>query len=148
VSTDEYPVGTWRNSPNPDPRQRHDRPPGFVPPSHVRTFTPEEIASMNNNPTRINITQRDADEKTLVIRGEGDLSFDAQKEEVRRLNSIMLARIGAKLAGKGADDDVILSQLSKCSAIAKQWAAEERQAGNTGNEDDIAALQRQAKKAR
>lgn len=119
-----------------DRRARHDGKitGDFVTP--IKHLTKEEIDQLSNEPTkRINVTERDEQERTLVVRSEDALTFDQQKEEVRRLNSIMLARIGAKLAARGADADAILQLLAKCSTIAKQWAAEERQSGNGNTEE-------------
>lgn len=123
-----------------DNRARHDGKITGASAQPVRTFTPDEIAQMTNDPTRrINVTERDEQERTLVVRYEDALTFDQQKEEVRRLNSMMLARIGAKLIARGADDDTILGLLAKCSTIAKQWSAEERQAGGNQSTEEPSA---------
>jgi hypothetical protein len=100
---------------------------------------------------RVNVTERDQQERdaasAAALEAAAGLSFDQQKEQVRRLNSIMLARIEAKVTGGYfADDDTILGLLSKASTIAKQWAAEERQGGGS-DPNDVAALQRAARKA-
>lgn len=98
-------------------------------------------------PTRINVTLADAEAARAALEAAGALTFEQQKEEVRRLNSIMLARVGAKVVAGNVDDDTILALLTRTSTIAKTWSTEERQAGGASDPDDVAALQRLAKRA-
>lgn len=97
-------------------------------------------------PSDEQIAAREAAKKALDAAGA--LSFDEQKEQVRRANSILLSRVLHKIeTGIAEEGEDLTAQLAKCSSIAKQWAAEERQAGGASDPDDVAALQRQAKKA-
>jgi hypothetical protein len=65
------------------------------------------------------------DERQQVNDIMGGLSFEAQKEQIRRANSILLART-LNAIETGAHDDATIANLAKCSNIAKQWMTEER----------------------
>lgn len=73
---------------------------------------------------RTNVTKQDDD---VQIEALASLSFEAQKEAIRRSNSILLSRIMASIRNSKDVTETTISALAKCSTIAKQWTAEERQ---------------------
>jgi hypothetical protein len=82
---------------------------------------------------RTNVTAEDQAVKNDDL---GKLSFDEQKEAIRRANSILLARtLSAIEAGK--TDDSTINALGKVSTIAKQWMTEERQGGKGIDYDKV-----------
>lgn len=97
-------------------------------------------------PTRINVAARDEEAARAALEAAGALMFDEQREQVRRCNSILLARVRRKIED-GDDSDDVYAQLGKCSAVAKAWSTEGRQAGGGNDPDDIDALKRAAKRA-
>jgi glycerol-3-phosphate dehydrogenase len=102
-----------------DDRRRHDGKADH-PPAPCISLDPQTL-----QPMRINVTAQDA---ATLNESLGSLSFDAQKEAIRRANSILLARTLAAIEA-GAKDEATINALAKVSTIAKQWTAEERQSG-------------------
>lgn len=70
-----------------------------------------------------------AEDQAIQNDGLGSLSFDAQKEAIRRANSILLARTLAAIE-RGNTDEATIGALAKCSTIAKMFLVEERHAGD------------------
>jgi hypothetical protein len=75
---------------------------------------------------RTNVTAEDQAVKNDAL---GSLSWELQEGAIRRGNSILLARTLAAIEA-GAVDAETVGNLSKCSAIAKQWTVEKRQGGD------------------
>jgi hypothetical protein len=122
-----------------DDRERHD---GKVsrklsgPVIRLDPATMQPIDPLQQISQRYNVTAADdkakAEAKRKEIDALGALTFDQQKEAIRRANSVLLARTLAAVEG-GAADEATITALAKCSTIAKQWTTEERQQGGTGD---------------
>lgn len=126
----------------------------------VKTLTPEEIAAMEpNKPTnRIDVAALDekrrlADLKLLLSEREpkeqswDQLAADGLIIATREMAFCKAASDAAQIAG-GQMSDAQWERYRETMAVIKQNRVEERQAGgNNSDPDDIAALQRAAKKA-
>lgn len=82
-------------------------------------------------PARINVTAKEAHSKKtkdgIARAAQGSLSWEEQRENIRRANSILLARAISKIDA-GSEDNETKADLARCSAIAKAWTVEERNA--------------------
>lgn len=82
-------------------------------------------------PARINVTAKEAHSKKtkdgIARKTQGSKSWQEQGEAIRRANSILLARAISKI-DTGKEDNETKADLARCSAIAKAWTVEERNA--------------------
>lgn len=110
-----------------DNRKRHDGVDPNNPPAPVVDLDP---ATMKPKERR-NVT---AEETKAAVEAQAALSFEQQKDAVRRANSILLARTLAKIES-GDSSEGTINALAKCSNVAKQWTQEERQGGKGPGDD-------------
>lgn len=71
-----------------------------------------------------------AEEKSAKLASQGALTWEEQSEQVRRLNSILLARITAVIEDNRESDHDVHGILLKLSDIAKKWTTEKRAGGD------------------
>jgi hypothetical protein len=83
---------------------------------------------------RINVTEQD---QAATLAAQSALTWAAQAECVRRLNSILISRITKTVEDGRTPPELIAGALVKLSDIAKKWTAEERAAGAAKDPADM-----------
>ena len=119
-----------------DGRKRHD---GV---DDDPTHQPGPVVSIDpaTDKPRRNVTAEDQATANELL---GKLTFEEQKDAIRKANSILLARTLAKIEA-GATDESTFNALAKASNIAKQWTQEERQGGDKVDYDKLTVEQLKA----
>ncbi len=137
---------TYKNNPSSVDKRgsNHSKPIGWKPehePGPARSYTPEEIRAMGNDPTKPlpaatpkqqprNVT----DELVIISSTPRDMTWDEMAEEGRKIanQDLWFIKIEAEDARKALRclDDVTWTRFKELMAVIKQNRVEERQQGN------------------